>query len=182
MTFDSSQGYMTIESGNPISTDSMNVENLYNLLVKLKKDNKLEVSNSALTSQFYITTNEMNSLLQPNDDPILNLEQNLSDSSSAGAVSNENEFNDLELLENDLIADANMCGNGNSSNSLELDLLDDLSLIPVQSVADFEMNKNIEQQAQEQEPQQMTNANSGKFQCQELCCLLKFNALDNAFV
>lgn len=67
ISFDSSKGFITLDTDNKFSTDSLNKENFYNLLVKLNENDKLELNDSLLTSQFYLTPDELNSLLKPND-------------------------------------------------------------------------------------------------------------------
>ena len=71
ISFDSSKGFITVDSDNKLSTDSLNKEHFYNLLVKLNQNDKLELNDgSLLTSQFYLTQEELNSLLKPNEEPI----------------------------------------------------------------------------------------------------------------
>jgi len=70
ISFDSSKGFITVDSDNKLSTDSLNKEHFYNLLVKLNQNDKLELNDgSLLTSQFYLTQEELNSLLKPNEEP-----------------------------------------------------------------------------------------------------------------
>ena len=62
--FDSSKGVFTINSDNELSTNNLNQENFYNLLVKLQQNNKLELNQeSCLTSQFYLSPEELNLLI-----------------------------------------------------------------------------------------------------------------------
>lgn len=50
----------------------MNQENFYNLLIKLNKDDKLELNDTFLTSKFYLTPDELSSLLEPNETNTVN--------------------------------------------------------------------------------------------------------------
>ena len=115
--FDSSKGSIEIINLNETSetsTDKLNRQNLYNLLLKLRQNDQLilNYNDSHLTSQFFLNTNEIDNLFN--------------NESVAVCESNENNVDDLA--------------------SLEI-----TSLLP-----------SIRQ----------------PFVCQEICCLLKFTALD----
>ena len=128
-TFDSSNGMLTVMNdmtnnyNNSINstTNSLNTQNLYDLLVRLQQNDQLRLdTDSQLTSQFYLNSKQLDSLL---NNPV---EGNQSQTDQF--IHNENELADLEGLN---IA----------------------SLTPLAN--DFK-----------------------PFECQELCCLLKFVALD----
>ena len=111
--FDTSKGSFEITNLNEssVSTDKLNRQNLYDLLLKLQQNDQLKLNNdSHLTSQFYLNSKEIDNLFIRN---------------SSIAESNEN--------------------------------LDDLASLEITSLL-----PSI------QKP----------FECQELCCLLKFVALD----
>jgi len=73
-TFNSQSGSITINSCNCLPTNSLNSDNLFNLLKKLEQNNQLQLSNDSLTSEFFMTPEELDSLLGPNptlfDDPL----------------------------------------------------------------------------------------------------------------
>lgn len=123
----SSNSYSTQVPSEPVSTNALNPQNLYDLLLKLKQTDqlKLDANSPHLTSQFYLKQSEVDLLLN-NCNTTSNVSGSL-ETSSASMITND-------LNENDL----------NSLNDLELPSL--------------------------------TQANT--FECQELCCLLKFVALD----
>lgn len=99
----------------PVSTNSLNTQNLYDLLLKLQQNDQLKLDTSSqLTSQFFLNSKELDSLL---NNPI--------------------EFNQTQTLPL---------------------LSDDLAGIELTSLPP-----------------------SKQFECQELCCLLKFVALDESF-
>lgn len=137
VTFDSSKGIITINSDSPLSTQNLNQENFYNLLLKLQQSNQLELNNQSLTSQFYLSQEELNQLIaDPSQQPTLN------------PLINQTNFDlDQAYL--------------NSSPSI----------IPNYSINQLDQTTTF----------QMTNlqTNNEPPKCQELCCLLKFNASDD---
>lgn len=129
MTFDSANGFMSIQSSETaaIRTDSLNKDNFYNLLVKLQVNNQLELNHdSTLTSQFYISSDELNRLLEPN-------------------------ITQPEMITTPRPSDGPL-------------------LVP--------FNDSEPSFVQEPIPSYFNNARTPE--CQELCCLLKFNPLDEA--
>jgi hypothetical protein len=111
---------------NRLSTNSLNKENFYNLLVKLNQNDQLELNDSLLTSQFYLTPEELNSLLKPNEE---------------------------KLPANNL----NMYGTetSNSESNANLNFTEEFS--PESTFSSIKIDK---------------------FQCQEICCLLKIDYSD----
>ena len=132
--FDSSSGVLTVNSNAPVSTNSLNTQNLYNLLIKLQEDDKLKLNNDSLTSQFYLSSNELNSLLEPNQ------------------IKNLNNYNQ-EIVNSEHFSYNFMYQDSISQSNI------DFNTEPLQPV-----EVNLQAPA--------------NFQCQELCCLLKFTPLD----
>jgi hypothetical protein len=114
---------MNINEIEPVSTNALNTQNLYDLLVRLQQNDqlKLDTGSQQITSQFYLNSKQLDSLLNNPDEANIN-EENRSD-------------NNLNIPN-------------------ELTDLDDLN---ISSLPQF---------------------NTNPFECQELCCLLKFVALD----
>ena len=124
-------------------TDSLNTDYLYNLLVKLNANDQLEMNDSSLTSQFYLTPNELSSLLEPNENNA-SIKTTHSEETTGALLGDA--LNCIDFNEN---AVANLNPNQFALNSLT-------------------PNVNLAQTEQSVE----------RFQCQEICCLLKINALD----
>lgn len=137
VTFDSSKGLITINSDSPLSTQNLNQESFYNLLLRLQQNNQLELDNQSLTSQFYLSQEELNKLIV-NPAPIAD--------AFSSTLSNTN----FELDQNYLDPTP---------------IVQNYSIDPLQSTDAFQMNH----------PQPKANLPK----CQELCCLLKFNASDD---
>ena len=135
VTFDSSKGLITINSDSPLSTQNLNQESFYNLLIRLQQNNQLQLDNQSLTSQFYLSQEELDKLI---------LTPSLAEFSST--FSNTN----FELGQNYLNSDS---------------IIQNYSIDPLQSMDAFQMNHS---QPKVDLPK-----------CQELCCLLKFNASDD---
>jgi len=111
-----------------LSTNSLNKENFYNLLVKLNQNDQLELNDSLLTSQFYLTPEELNSLLKPNEE---------------------------KLPANNL----NMYGT-------------------VTDTLNLESNANLNYTEEFSPESTFSSIKIDKFQCQEICCLLKIDYSD----
>ncbi len=165
MTFDSSKGYMRINADQPlIPTETLNTQNLYNLLVKLQQNNKLELNNDSLTSQFYISSQELSSLLEPNQIANVDVVPPI-DSQNVNIAAMEPNNNNVDIVNQNVFA----------TNEV-------LDQNPIYYMATNEqtsfVNFNTTNQNSLNQPEMiMSNQNTGASVCQELCCLLKFNAL-----
>lgn len=134
VTFDSAKGFMTINSDSPVPTENLNQQNFYNLLLKLQQNNQLELNNdSSLTSQFYLSPEELNLLMEP-----------------------------TQSQEQIIQADLTPVFQAYPAQSEEYSLLNTESI-----------QTSFEQQGVLNKQQETAN------KCQEMCCLLKFNALDD---
>lgn len=169
ITFDSSRGFMTINSEYPVPTDTLNQDNLYNLLIKLQQNNKLELNtnDSLLTSEFVISSEELNLLLEPNQplSPDINDQIELLNNNNID-INNSEVNNGLVVAPEPSSSDYNfvvMEQNISDFNNLGTDVITN----------DFnnKISSNIETNK--------LNTPIGNYGgCQELCCLLKFSALD----
>jgi hypothetical protein len=177
MTFDSSRGYMRINSDQPlIPTDTLNTQNLYNLLVKLQQTNKLELNNDSLTSQFYISSQELSSLLEPNQN-ITTHGDNLLGGSVEVATAQ---------VSNGSVEPNNNNHNRVNQNMFTPGAVNDTTPIYYMETSGqanfYPINENTStQQEQIYVSSNQTGGGSNSIPvnsgCQEMCCLLKFNAL-----
>ena len=138
ISIDPTKGFITLDSNSKLSTNALNVDNFYNLLVRLNQNDQLELNNSSLTSQFYLTPEELNSLLEPNE--VYSFANNAN-------FNNELDTNNKESLLN--------TSSNQITNSDYIDLSSDLSTFPY--------------------------IKTDKFQCLEICCLLKIDASELNF-
>ncbi|RNA44939.1 metal regulatory transcription factor 1 [Brachionus plicatilis] len=128
VTFDSSKGIITINSDSPLPTQNLNQETFYNLLLKLQQNNQLELNNQSLTSQFYLSQEELNRLIAAPSQPALD----------------------------PLVTQTNF--------ELDQPFLNPAPIMPNYAINQLEQTPSFQM-----EPPK----------CQELCCLLKFNASDD---
>jgi hypothetical protein len=197
-TFDSSRGYMRINSSTTdhplIPTDTLNTQSLYNLLVKLQQTNKLELTDDSLTSSFYISSQELSSLLEPNQSVATNTSGGgslTSDAPLSCGVGSTSEPNNNSLgIVNQNVFSANDDVDTVSAATVvvdnELNPMYYVSASEQESGGFFSANTLNEQSRNAFAPNEFQTVEAGqrdyaavsnKYGCQELCCLLKFNAL-----
>ncbi|CAF0729133.1 unnamed protein product [Brachionus calyciflorus] len=146
VTFDSSKGVFTVNRDNVVLTENLNQENFYNLLVKLQQNNKLELNNeSCLTSQFYLSQEELNLLIDTPNQPVSENIPNLDNQNSS--------INQDQIQYQNLNPGSNFTLNQNY---------------------DYTINQ-YEQNSIQYQSNQTVNQENNQPKCQELCCLLKFN-------
>jgi hypothetical protein len=176
MTFDSSRGYMRINGKSTaehhplIPTDTLNTHNLYNLLVKLQQTNKLELTNDSLTSQFYISSQELSSLLEPNQTVTIIDNQTLTEVSASINNITEPNNNNLGIVNQNMFVSNDVIGSNSGNNSEQ-----PIYYLEEQNQGGFFPNQQVMSNQNS-----IISSNSGasnNYGCQELCCLLKFNAL-----
>jgi hypothetical protein len=167
--FDSSQGYLTINSKYSISTQFLS-DNLNNLLVnKLKENNELNLNdNNTLNGQFYIDSNFLNKLLEESklvqtiNNEFSPIDDFLSSTNSSNSYDKDPIKMPLEIIVSEkqqTLVDYSI---------LTPDLIDivDLSTLP------NDINDNINNN---------NNNNNGANKCEEICCLLKSLERNNIF-
>ena len=173
ITFNSSQGFMTINSEYPvIPTESLNTQNLYTLLVKLQQTNKLEINKDSLTSQFFISSQELSSLLEPNQQlqQQQQQQQQLLESNTAVTTIEQNN-NSQEIVNQNIFGESPsvyFVAPTSNSTSAPTDGLNPDNVY-MSTDADKIAFSSFS-----------TNASTNAAGCQELCCLLKFNALNES--
>jgi hypothetical protein len=201
ITFDTSQGFISfnpVDSNNPneIPTNNLNTQNLYNLLIRLQQNNQLELNrnDSSLTCQFYMSSEELNSLLGPNQ--IIN--QIEVDTNSYLGFNNANSNQQTIVVEpsqqhqqpqvQDILHDTFYVAS-NSQNMENGSAVTNFQTqtYPQNTVNSFELTNNpqvlvVEQpilinQTNQENAQKEDQVIKNQPRCQELCCLLKFNAL-----
>lgn len=167
--FDSSEGFLTINSKYSISTQFLS-DNLINLLVnKLKENNEFNLNdNNTLNGQFYIDSNLLNKLVeesklfQTNNNEFLPLNNFLSSTNSSNSYDKDPIKMPLEIKDSDkqqTLVDYSI---------LTPDLIDIVDLSPLPN----DINDNINNS---------NNNNNGANKCEEICCLLKSLERNNIF-
>jgi hypothetical protein len=154
VTFDSSKGIMTINSTYPIPTDSLNTDILYNLLVKLQRNNQLEVNKDSLTSQFYLSSKDLNILLEPN----LNKQPN-ADYALEQTPLNRNNTTSIASISID------NCPIANTATSVNQNSLQNSSIVIPNNMIRIDTIKEFSNDCNQQELQQscLSNFNSSNF-------------------
>ena len=137
ISFDSSKGYLTVDSDNPLSTNDLNSENFYNLLIKLNINDKLELNDTFLTSKFYLTPDELSSLLEPNDtNSVTNAEKMNNSSLEETTYSN---MSSVDLSQNsDLLENSNL----KKENDDNCHCLEICCLLKMNALDYFDFDKN----------------------------------------
>jgi len=184
ITFDSSQGTMTINATYPISTKNLNTSMLNMLLKRLSENNQLMLNNNSLSGQFYVNSDVLKMLFRSEAD-VAN-ENSVScadwvamngretsgvqlDSQSIDIFDSQNADYFTELLDNfDMLSgiDNNLADNASSLN-VRGEIANPQAVNYGAKYVNEYSQTNIEQ------------AMETKAKCQELCCLL--NLADNAY-
>ena len=159
--FDSSKGYLTINSKYSISTQFLS-ENLINLLLnKLKENNEFNLNNNnTLSGQFYVDSNLLNALLEE----------------SKLVQTNNNEFSQIE----DFLKLANSSSNNfdKDPNKVPLDRKEKQSPLVDYSMLTPDLLDIVDLSTL---PNDINDNNSGANKCEEICCLLKSLDRNNIF-
>ena len=179
--FDSSRGYLTINSNISLSTQKLNMKLLNLLLNKLKENNQLRLNeNNMLSGQFYADSNLLNSLLE-NTKPVENTEfPQVDDLISQASSSN---FNSSHAEHQEDL---------NSRHEIHYSIENNNIIVSTTDLMDYEKQQeqplasNIDYSILTADlldivdlPSDICDNNGNK--CEEICCLLKSLDRNNIF-